>query len=643
MPIQDRVLLELFSEGPVVLFIWENTPEWPVLYASSNVKALLGLDAGELIRPPRSYVPFVHPADLPRVAEEVSDAVRSGAESFTHADYRILTNRGEERWVADHTRIERAADGRITGFYGYVLDVTERHLARREAAEQHERLQLVVEGGRIGTWDWNPQGDDVVYNDQWAAMLGLSLEELEPGLAAWSSRVHPDDTAHCQAALDAHFRGETPFYESVHRMRHRDGHWVYILDRGKIVERDTTGQVVRFSGTHTDITAQKNAEVAAREADRSKSRFLARMSHEIRTPLNGILGVIQLLETTRLDTDQEDYLETIRHCGEGLLKVIDDILDYSRIEAGRLVLESQPFSPTDELRLIHDLFRERAEAGGLRFHLEIDASLPATLSGDAHRIRQIVMNLVSNAIKFTAKGDVRLRSWTTPAADGLEDFVLWTIVVEDTGKGIDDFAAIWKEFGQEDATISRRFGGTGLGLPISRRLARLMGGRLEADSTVGVGSSFTLVLPLPLASRPLGESPRTQVSVLPGLRVLVAEDNPVNRMVIGKMLERLEVDVTMVCDGIEAVEACRCASFDIVLMDIHMPGLDGIAATRQIHARVDDPPVVIGVSADVLSDNRESCAEAGIIELVTKPLRFEELTAALNRHRPSRSKGAVGQ
>ncbi|MEZ4647342.1 MAG: PAS domain-containing protein [Candidatus Eisenbacteria bacterium] len=408
MPARSLSFLELFSEGPTVIFVWDGTPGWPVQFASPNVHSLLGLTATDLTTGLVEYSSLIHPDDRDQVRDEVQRAVASGVDSFTHGDYRLLRPDGDTRWVSDHTRIEWTDLGTVSRFLGYIVDVTDRRTAEDAASERQQRLELVIEGGRIGTWDWYPQTSDVVFNEYWAQLLGYRRDELEQSLDSWASRVHPDDMARCQADLQEHIEGRTEFYQNIHRMRHRDGHWVYILDRGKVVERDADGNVIRFSGTHTDITEQKKAEIEAREASRSKGRFLARMSHEIRTPLNGVIGVTQLLERTPLNPEQDEYVRTIRSSGEGLLKIINDILDFSRIEAGQIEFESSPFSPVKELESIVGLVPGAHTARGCGWSSK-SRTESSYVSGDAHRIRQVILNLVSNAIKFTDRGAVKVQ------------------------------------------------------------------------------------------------------------------------------------------------------------------------------------------------------------------------------------------
>ena len=489
--------------------------------------------------------------------------------------------------------------------------------------QQRERLELVIEGTRLGMWDWNPQTNEVAFNDVWAELLGHSLDEISPTLEEWESRVHPDDIAGCYEDIQAHIEGKTAFYQNVHRMRHKDGSWRYILDRGKVVERDAKGLPTRFTGTHTDITDQKMAELAANNANQSKSLFLANMSHEIRTPLNGLLGIVQLLDGTELSEEQSQYLRIIQESGEGLLTVINDILDLSKIEAGKLVILPEAINLRQVLKLVHDLYRESALSKGLEFELDIADDVPEWVMLDGVRLKQVVMNLLSNAVKFTEQGAVRLK---VDCPDRLR------LRVIDTGIGIANTDRIWQDFEQEEASTTRRFGGTGLGLTISRDLVTLMEGSLTVASEVGHGSTFTVELTAPVAdtpAKPILKEQLSKVQVKPQ-RILVAEDNPVNQMVISRLLDRLGMSVQMVADGAAAVEAVRTGSFDTVFMDIHMPSLDGIAATRQIRALdTPDQPRVIALSADAILERQDEALAAGMDDFVSKPFQFEQIVSVL--------------
>jgi len=494
-----------------------------------------------------------------------------------------------------------------------------------DADQQKERLELVVEGTRLGMWDWNPVTGDVIFDERWAEMLGYDLADIEQSVTSWERLVHPDDLAAAYADIQAHMNGETEYYENIHRMKHRDGHWVYILDRGRIAEWDDQGNAIRFTGTHTDITREKEAELKALAAVKAKSMFLANMSHEIRTPLNGMLGLLQLLQETPLNTQQEEWVEVIMACGEGLLAVINDILDLSKIDNGKITIEPVQADIRKAFKLVYDLFQEKAHSKHLDYKLNIDEQLPELLLIDIQRIKQVLLNLVSNAIKFTDEGSVTISVESQPLEDDLLELI---VSVQDTGKGIGNSDVIWEQFTQEDNSIEREFGGTGLGLSISKGLITMMGGAIELISEVGVGSTFQFRIPCQRAELSTHSQKYSidKNSLVP-CKILVAEDNHVNQLVIHHVLLNLGMYPKIVSDGEAAVEACKREEFELIFMDLHMPKLNGIEASQKIHSEgsIMGNPTIVALSADAMSGSREACLEAGMIDFVYKPFKIDEI------------------
>jgi signal transduction histidine kinase/ActR/RegA family two-component response regulator len=378
----------------------------------------------------------------------------------------------------------------------------------------------------------------------------------------------------------------------------------------------------------------------AEQASRAKSDFLAMMSHELRTPMNGVLGMLQLLETTEMTQEQAEYAALATESTEHLLKVINDILDFSRIERGALELERIPFSLQDLLLGSIQVFQHSAQQRGLYLRLESQPGLEDfEVRGDPTRIRQILVNLLGNALKFTEEGGIRIETRWQP----LDNEVLWfTCAVRDSGIGIapERLEHMFDAFQQADTSISRRYGGTGLGLSIARTLAERMGGTLHASSEEGIGSVFTLEIPLPFSLRSEDIQAQTQNDVASGgdQEVLLVEDNPVNQTVIEAMLRSLGYRVTLVGDGAQAVQRFDARRFSAVLMDCRLPVMDGYEATRQIrrHMPQNGTPI-IALTANALQGDREACLQAGMNDYLAKPFKRADLERVLLRWLGKRS------
>lgn len=510
------------------------------------------------------------------------------------------------------------------------------HVRAREAArEQAKSLELIVERavnaiigcdarGRITTF--NPAAEEM-FGWSAAEIIGCNVERLVPPSRA--ARHRERVIRYSGGGQEPHVIGLPREVEALRK----DGSRFPILIELSETPRNGELTFTAFIRDETERQRIRDELVAAREAaleaSETKSRFLANMSHEIRTPMNGVIGMTDLLLSTPLDPTQRDAVETIRTSGEALLTVINDVLDFSRIEAGRLAVDRAPFPLGRTLDEVLRLLRPKAEDKGVLLRTEISPHLPPWVCGDAGRLRQILINLIGNAVKFTERGHILLKA--EPASRPAE----LRFSVEDTGMGMTEevLGRLFQPFVQADGSITRRFGGTGLGLTISRQLAELMDGRLTARSTPGEGSVFTLELPLPAAAAEVEETMSTadlQEVDLEQLRVLLVEDNPVNQKVATKMLERVGLAVEVAEDGRQGVDKVVSGTFDLVLMDCQMPVLDGYEATRELRRRGYDIPI-IALTASAMKGDEERCREAGMDAFLSKPVRQRDIEQTLAR------------
>jgi signal transduction histidine kinase/CheY-like chemotaxis protein len=392
-----------------------------------------------------------------------------------------------------------------------------------------------------------------------------------------------------------------------------------------------------------DITDRKEMEddlrrarILAEAAARAKSEFLANMSHEIRTPINGILGFTELTLQTDLTSDQRDYLETVESSVRSLLRIINDILDFSKIEAGRLDLESAPFSLRECLESAAEVVLPSASQKRLDFSWKVSPGTPDIVIGDQIRVRQILLNVIGNAVKFTAAGSVTTEVSVTSFDESRVDVLF---AVRDTGIGIpvEKQALIFEPFRQAEAYLTRRYGGTGLGLAIVTRLLALVGGRIWLESKEGAGSAFYFTIPFQTPQKPLTtrhDSGMPDEAPTPSLSILVAEDNDVSRLLVGRLLAKQGHTVTEAVTGLEAVTHYERGTFDLILMDIQMPDMDGFEATAEIRERelaTGDHIPIIALTAHAIKGDRERCLESGMDDYLSKPIQPAELVAAIRR------------
>ena len=557
----------------------------------------------------------------------------------------LLYHMAKDQMLADQARMEQA------------LRVSE------------ERRALAMSVTNDGMFDWRIETGAVYFDDRYYTMAGYQPGEFSRTFEEWAQRVHPDDFAFIDYRLQTYLAEEKPEFDVEFRFRRNEGGWMWIRGRARIVEHDELGKPRRMIGTHTDITERKRAEEelrdyslaleaankdlellsqAAEASNRAKSEFLANMSHEIRTPMTAILGFSEVLAESITDSQQFEMIRTVKLNGEHLLQIINDILDLSKIEAGKLEVESSPCSPCQVLADVVAMMDVRAKKKGLGLGLEYDGTIPRTIQSDATRLRQILINLAGNAVKFTKNGEVRL---VARVLEVQSDGPKLQVDVIDTGVGMteEQVGRLFVPFQQADTSTTRKFGGTGLGLAISKRLAQSLGGDIVVESEFGRGSKFTVTVDTgPLEGVEFVEDPtEAKVSLTPtnrhavqgtlvNCRVLLAEDGPDNRRLISLLLRKAGVEVELVENGLAAHDLAMNSqaegtSFDVILMDMQMPIMDGYEATLRLREAGYAGPI-IALTAHAMSTDREKCLHAGCDDHMAKPVDREGLISLISKY-----------
>jgi len=586
-------------------------------------------------------VAFFHPDDRDMVQAAVMRSVKTG-EGF-RIQARLIRADGEERLVETQARAERGADGQVKAIVGVFRDVTEAEQAVQKIAESERRYRLladratdiIIAYGVDGVVTYASPSIETVSGFAPADIVGRPVTNL----------IHPEDVPR----LAENFR---EFVKSPPEWRHRGVTYRGLTPSGTrwfeartSIIRDEEGRAVEFQDVVRDVTDTKMMEQALTEARdraeagaRTQSEFLANMSHELRTPLTSVIGFSGLLVGSEsLPPDERIWANRIATASEALLSVINDILDYSKLEADAVDLDPLPFNPRAMAQGAAAIVETQCLARGLTLTVEVAADLPAAVMGDEGRLRQVTLNFLSNAVKFTSVGEIRL----TVA----EDAGRLKVAVSDSGIGIapDKIHQLFDRFTQADASTTRVYGGTGLGLAISYRLIEMMGGEIGVDSAPGEGSTFWFTIPMVRAEAGGVPAAPADMVVPSGLRVLMADDAMANRELVTAIMGGMGVALDTVRDGAEAVEAARSGGYDLILMDVHMPVMDGLAATRAIRAMggAAGRTPIVALTANVQPEHVERCLAAGMDGHVGKPIQLTELLDVMNRASP-RSSGAEG-
>jgi PAS domain S-box-containing protein len=705
---ENEERFELVLEG-ARLGLWDWNISTGQVFFNERWTSMLGFGFHEIEPHWRSWEKLVHPADLP-IAYKAIHAHMSGQTAHYECEYRMRTKSGQWKWILDQGKVVLRDDhGRALRFTGTHADVTERHEMQDKLRENQARLTEAQRVAHLGSWDWDLKSGAMNWSDECYRILAVDPSRTINTFQSFLPFVHPADRDRILEAGATFSQGAAGNINEFRLVR-PDGQVRFVLSKSRVY-CNAIGQPTRKLGTIQDITERKAVEERLRESNammlealererstameleaameqlaaatqeaqaavRSKTEFLANMSHEIRTPMTAILGYAEVIagayeEAQTMEPKQVlEHLRTIQRNGNYLLEIINGILDISKIEAGKIEVECIRCSPVAILTEVRELMRVRADERGLPIHVETVGAFPEIIETDPARVKQILINIVGNAIKFTESGSVTIQARfieSVPRGRTSRGASMMQFDVIDTGIGMspEQVARLFKPFAQADSSMSRRFGGTGLGLLISKRFAHILGGDISAESEPGVGSTFRITVATgscvgvrmidPLAAPKAdscpgddsgqGDAPAAAPQPVrirvPGCRILLVEDGADNQRLISFVLKKAGADVTIAENGQVAVDTVRAAMverspenvspFDIILMDMQMPVMDGYEATGRLRQMGFTGPI-IAVTAHAMAHEREKCMGAGCDDFTPKPIDRHRLLATIRKH-----------
>ncbi|ARV59072.1 hypothetical protein BZZ01_10865 [Nostocales cyanobacterium HT-58-2] len=651
-------LQHLLTSSPAVIFSCKPKPDYQMTFISKNVQSILGYKARDFIENPKFWHSQVHPEDISRIWEEWSQLFVNGQH---FREYRFKHGDGTYRWLYEQLRLVKDASGYPIEIVGYSVDISERQaaLAERKQAESalresEERFRTMADTAPVMIWMSGKDTLCTFLNQAWLDFTGRTLEQ-EMGIG-WVSGMHPDDLDEYLSTYLSAFNARQKF-SMEYRLMRADKEYRWILVTG-IPRFTPLGSFDGYIGSCVDITEHKLAETTLRQAleaaevaNNAKSQFLASMSHELRTPLNIILGFTQVMHRNgALSDEQREYLSLIMQSGEHLLELIDDILEMSKIEAGRITLNNSHFDLYCLLDNLQEMFQLKATSKGLQLIFERAKDVPQYVQTDEGKLRQVLINLVGNAVKFTEFGSVALRVFLEVGEDeGVEGENTFStsstsctlhFEVSDTGPGIlqEDLNLIFDAFTQGNIGHKSQ-PGTGLGLPISRKFVQLMGGDITVYSTPGKGAAFRFGIPLQIPQTPDIKTPPLTARVVElapnqrKYRILVVDDEWTHRLLLVKILTAVGFQVREAENGEAAVSLWSSWEPHLIFMDMQMPVMDGLEATQQIRSHLKgQATVIIALTAYAFVSNRAMVLSAGCDDFMSKPFREDILFEKIAHH-----------
>ncbi len=633
----------IFDESPYIIVLKDHTANF--IFANQTAAKFYGTTPEKMVG--KDDVAFgATPEQGDFFRQNVLAIMASGQPEIVYEES-TDSNTGETRYFKSIKKPFIGKNG-LPQILVIAIDVTDLKRVQQKVVDSEKRLSYVLEATGEGVWDWNITTGELMHNQRWYDLLGLSAEDMSGNLNDFTKRLLPEELDEIMHELDLCLTQGKP-YSHEHQMRCKNGETVWVLDRGNVVQRDSDGRPLRMVGSFAEISTRKKIEqelVAARiQAEQNsiaKSDFLATMSHEIRTPMNGVIGMTSVLLESDLTIEQRDCVETIQSSGEALLMVINEILDFSKIEAGKVTFNDRNFSLTELIDTCYNILSPGMARKRLTFAKQIEEKMPDNLIGDPDRLMQVLVNLLNNALKFTSSGSITLH---VAILSLNQNICRLRFEVRDTGIGISEEGQhqLFNAFSQVDAESNRQFGGTGLGLSICKRIVEAMNGSIGLESRLGEGTTFwfELVYRLGNASSALPTapaSPETEVQALKG-RILLVEDHPINQKLALAILQKQQLDVDLAENGLEAIKMLNLKSYDLILMDCQMPVMDGFEASARIRSGEAGEEArktpIIALTANAMKEDIDRCTAAGMNDHIAKPFTLTTLQTALAHWLPA--------
>jgi PAS domain S-box-containing protein len=661
--IESKRLIEQVTEFSSALLYIFDLIEQRNVYINTPMARLLGYSVQEIqAMGSNLFSLLVHPEDLPKVIETTMRCASLLDGESIESEYRMRDTQGNWHWLYNRASVlSRTASGQPKQVLGAAIDISDRKLAEAALIESQNRLAEAQRIACLGSWEFDVVNKTITWSDELFHIFGLDSSQLSPAFAEYLQKIHPDDRADVQQKIDTAIAiGKS--YTVEHRIMIADGICRYLFGRGEAI-LNHQGQVIKLFGTAMDITERKQAELeiqrakeAAEAANHAKSTFLSHMSHELRTPLNIILGFTQLM--ARSDTLSPEHLKNIKiinRSGEHLLTLINDVLDMAKIESGSVTLNEKNFNLYQLLDELETMFRLKTNDKGLELMVDRSANVPECVRTDDIKLRQVLINLVNNALKFTQQGSISIQVCLADDRDRHSDKSRLNFVIADTGAGIpsDELEKIFEPFKQTSVGKTAKEG-TGLGLTISQKFINLMGGKITVSSEVGRGSIFKfdiqVSIPEQTPTKPTQKLTQKVIGVAPSqpqYRILIADDTIINRLLLSRVISQLGLEIKEASNGKEVLEIWSQWQPHLIFMDIQMPVMDGVEATKKIRAKeqqswqlkqINNPQVslhktvIVALTASIFEEEKIAIMLAGCDDFISKPFQLENIIDCLSEH-----------